>query len=168
MEMNEALEVPVVETIGGKSVTFPLVEIEDYLPMIAEVTAQRRRKARALIPPDTSPQDKFQMLQVADGIEIGLQEIGNVVFTVPGAIKILRLSLAKASMTKDEQDAVIKAIRPKRLHSLAMEVSGIFARRVEPAPPPKTKSVENADPNSPSPAESENPDGVIGAGIESL
>lgn len=147
MDFLESFDAPVVETIGGVSVSFPILLIEDYLPWLGELKAQyqaeSRRRAFAVDPVTKLPPvlDVGQRQAIEDRIariDVGLDAVAALVWTIPGSRKILEISMTKATMSKDDQAQIQKRIRPQRLHSLASDVSALFDAK------PKVNSGPNA------------------------
>lgn len=154
MDFAQTFEGPVVEAIGGEDVTFPPLLIDDYLPWIGELTARQRQRAEKMIPARATPREEQEMRLAAQSIEIGLETISALIWTVPGSRKVLGISLAKAGIPADRQAEIHKNVPPRRLHTLAADVSNLFERR-KPAAAPKAQPEGDPDPNSYSPAASQ-------------
>lgn len=158
MDFAEAFEAPVIERIGGRDVTFPVLWNEDYLPWIAQIATERRAKSKPLIPAKGDPIDRFKMDRIVALEEVTVDAISERVWTIPGAMKVLDLSLAKAGVKDEaERKRIVNAVPPRRVCVLASEVSGLFERRVTAAAAPQP--TEGDDPNarsaeSPAPSES--------------
>lgn len=149
----EAFDAPHVELIAGQSVEFHRPEMDDYAKWIEEIKAARRKTDTALIPEDSLDTERFNMRRMIerDIRSISLTDVVQQVYTLPGARKVLKLSLRKSGKTDPEADAVIAKVLPRRIIQLAMRASGLFEFKDE-------KKAEKSDPNSPgvnSPAENE-------------
>lgn len=153
MDFAQTFEGPVVEAIGGEDVTFPPLLIDDYLPWIGELTARQRQRAEKMIPARATVREEQEMRLAAQSIEVGLETISALIWTVPGSRKVLGLSLAKSGIPADRQAEIQKNVPPRRLHTLAADVSNLFERRKPAAAvaAPKAQPEGDPDPNSSSP-----------------
>jgi hypothetical protein len=133
MDLLQTFEGPVIESVRGEEVKFPRLEIDDYLPWIAELTAQHKLVARAKIPASADQSFRWGAERKIHFLEVGFDVIADEVWKVPGAKRVLTMSLIKGGATKDQAEQIIQKVRPFRLHDLAVEVSSLFERK--PIPP---------------------------------
>lgn len=149
MEMSEALQLPVSERIGGEDVTFPLLELDDYGPIIARLRTQRKARGERCIPKRSTAMEEFRMRQVIEFDDPSMEQVALTVYARDGALDVLRASLAKAGRDKGGADSLLRKLRPGRLIPLAIDVSALFERR----PPPEQQQEQQAggegdDPNA--------------------
>lgn len=141
----DAFDAPLVEVVGGESVTFPLLTFDDLLRLCRELHGERKLKAiNALALTDVA--GRRQVSAWYDDNEPDVEELARYVITLPGARHFLRASLAKSGRT--DADAVIVRLAASRgwrgVASLACRVSALF----EPLPPAKAEDDgRRADPN---------------------
>ena len=139
---SAAFEAPVIENIGGHQIEFPVLEIDDYLPWTAELKAKRKADGVKKIPATATVFDRWQAENYLDKNEPWLDDIALLTKAVPGAKKVLDMSLVKSGRTDAvERAAIIRAVRPSRLIRLAEDVSRLF--------PPVYSLPETHLPNSP-------------------
>lgn len=150
MDFAQATQSPIIEPIGDQSVSFTPLTIRDYKPWCAELLTQRRKQSKLLIPKDANDVDKFRMARMAEFDEPSLDAIAALVWTPAGAEKVLSLSLSKNGHDETTRAAIIGALRPSRVISLAVDVSGLFEKKV----PPLEEAKGQPDPND-EPAQSE-------------
>jgi hypothetical protein len=130
VQFLEAAQAAIIETVRGTDVSFPPLSIGDYTPWCAELHNVRKLKSKSLIPKTAEPLDAFRMARIAEFDEPSLDAIAALAWTPAGATKILKMSLAKAGLSAADQDEVVAAIPPRRIVSLAIDVSGLFERRI--------------------------------------
>lgn len=150
MNFAEATEAPIIERIGGQDVTFPVLWIEDYLPWIAQIAAERKAKMLKLIPPKADAQEQFRLKRAIELDEPNVDVIAERVWTLAGAAKILDLSLAKGGFTNEaDRKQVLQRIPMRRLCPLASEVSGLYERTPKSKPGDgQNNNAEGTDPNA--------------------
>lgn len=166
MDFQQTFGAPVTESVAGADVQFPVLEIDDYLPWCSEEAKARRAVARQKIPNNVDADQRWRLERAIENIDAGLAEIAEKVWTVPGAKRILDMSLQKSGMKdKAERDALIKKVRPVRLHSLAIDVSALYERRATPVA--AVPEPGQPDPNSDSPARNDAA-GVTGSQMPAL
>jgi hypothetical protein len=144
LEFLQAAEAPVVETVRGTPITFPLLDIDDYTPWCAELHNVRKVKSKSLIPKNAEPVDAFRMARMAEFDEPSLDAVAALVWTPMGAKRVLGMSLAKADVPEADRTQIIRAVPPRRIISLAVEVSGLFERKV----PDLQQAKGQPDPNA--------------------
>lgn len=152
MDFVEAFDGPTIENIGGVDISFPPLLIDDYTKWTEELRIAEQANARKFIPKTLDPTARIIAEQRIGKIQApGLDVIAELIWTIPGAIRVLSMSLGKSGVTVESQKQIIERLRPQRLHALAAEVSRLFERRPTAAPLPVTE--EGRDPNSPLPVE---------------
>ena len=111
MSFADTFEVPVVEKIGGESVTFPLLQIDDYIAWTTELHAERKRidaKGIALI---KDPVQKIQIMRRSEADVPDVWTIGNLIRQAPSAMRVLEMSLKKAGKSKEEKERTESLVR---------------------------------------------------------
>jgi hypothetical protein len=141
----KAFDAPVVEEIDGNPVSFARPSIDDIAKWAQEIHAARRATAQKLIPKDATAGERYQILSVIEHDVPGPDAVSNQIYSIPGAKKLFRLSLAKSGVDAAEADRVIARIPPMRFVRLALEISGLVTFKDEPAPDGKGDD----DPNPP-------------------
>lgn len=143
MDFAQAAELPIIETVRGTDIEFPLVKIRDYKPWIAELTKTRITQSLLLIPKDATPIDRFRMARIAQFDKPSMDAIASLVWTDDGSIRVLELSLTKKGFSKADATEIIDNLPTRRVVSLAVEVSGLF----ESNPPALEQANGQPDPN---------------------
>lgn len=146
--LQDAFELPVVEPIRGVKVTFPLLEIDDYLPWITELHAEQKKFDAQMIATNKDPVQRAIMKRRSEQNVPGFDQVFNKVFQVDSAKRVLSMSLTKDGRTEEEIKLILRKIRPSRLTGLALEVSALDAPKPPVEPDNKDKDEdEETDPN---------------------
>lgn len=134
---HAALDAPVVEIVAGQEITLPVLTVDDLLLWAAQLKAQRKAADAKRLAPNSDPFTRFRAEKYSDENEPAIDELASLSRSPAGAKKVLLLSLAKAK--HPDPEAVVRAVPPWRLASLAADVSRLF--------PPAYGYAETPDPN---------------------
>jgi hypothetical protein len=124
----DTMEQPVVEKIGGKDYTFPLLTQRDYLTWIDKLTQERKQKALKSAPPATKPLERAQWMDYVENLEVTPHELRTYVFRAKGMTEVLEIAFKKAGIPDDEIGKLIDSRTAKQNEMLAVRVSGLFRR----------------------------------------
>lgn len=122
-----AFQAPIIESIQGKSVEFPVLDIDDLSPWCAKIKAEQTAEGLKRVPANMPPFDRWRAEEYLRNNEPSLDDLVPRVTTIPGGKMVLDLSLSKSGR-KDvaERRAIISAVPPYRFAQLARDVSGLF------------------------------------------
>ena len=142
-------EVPIIATVGGKEISFPLLTCDDHAKMIAQIVARNVKAGSAKIPQSATAAERVDILMRLER-EPSLNELAQLCFTAGGARRILTASLEKAGQSVLDVPNILKAIPSRRQIELAVDVSALFEKK---------KAAEKPDPNAESPETGESETG---------
>lgn len=152
----DVFDLPVNLEIDGKTVAVPLLTTRDYLPWLEQLTAEKRERDTKLIPAGTKPIERFQMMRDIAVREITPDDLGPLVFTAAGTIKVLEKALEKAGLDKPTIDRFIDSRPAKANEKLAVRLSGLYSAtryaEIYGLIPPDPETIAGAVPNAPAAA----------------
>jgi hypothetical protein len=132
-------EAPVGAYIQKQYVEFSVLIVDDLLPWCAELKAQGKRIGLAKIDAKMPAFDRWRAEKWLEENEPTIDNLQALVSTIPGAKRVLLLSLKKAGRPDEEAAAVVAAVPAYQLAGLAIEVSRLL---------PPALSAGGTDPNA--------------------
>jgi hypothetical protein len=110
----------------------PRLKMRDYLPILAALTGEVRKRVVEQIPKSLNVQQREQAVANANTLNPTLDDVRPWVLQPDGAEKVVRTSMDLAGVPKERQDAIIGMIGAGDLFRLAAELSTLFAPTVPP------------------------------------
>lgn len=140
MGLDDALQAPIVVTMGKDSLRFVRLDMDDLAAWCAEIKNSAKQLGQARINSDKAldPQVRIRALRLLDKEEVEMSEVIKRAYTPAGIKRILTTSLVKSGQCKNEGEA--EQIIKQRLHfsaqqSLAFEVLSAPPAEEEPQRP---------------------------------
>lgn len=129
MNFSAAFQAPIVETIDDQEVSFPLLKSKELAPLAEMIRAKRKKDAEANAAHEKvklGGTQLYRALQEIDEADISVPELSRFISTVPGAEKALETSLLKSGATSEQISAIIDALDPIEITSVALRVTRII------------------------------------------
>jgi hypothetical protein len=124
LEAEDVMQLPIVETVGGRPVKFARLDMGDLVKWCAEEKAARKRDTiqRLALVPNMDPGQKNEELRKADAQRVTIGHLAQLVDEPEGIQKVLRKSLVKSgeAKTNDEADAILSRIHWSGQQGLAI------------------------------------------------
>lgn len=144
MSFADDFNAPLIETIGGKTYTLPLLQLDDLAALSRQIINAQKNEALSRLPV-TDTVARAETAAWFDATEMDVEELCKLCRTIPGATKFLTYAFALGKNPADEAGTFIKTLAGERgvrgLINLAMSVSLLWG-------PPKRAKAEGAGPNA--------------------
>jgi len=130
-DLSGAFDAPVVEVIGGREQTLPLLVADDLAALGAAVIGRKKQRALAKIPPDEHDRIRFVADQY-NAMEATIDDLVRYVGGMGGTTAALVASMGKAGVPREQAGAkVLQLVRQRGwvyASGIAMRVTCLFGQ----------------------------------------